>query len=100
MVTVHGGKIICDNCGRDCTKLYGLKFEVRTTKFDKSLQTEVERIDKIFGKHDFVFCWECCIRSLGAKPVENIEEKVIEPVKESIFVPAEPKNTQFSKKDK
>jgi len=82
MATVVGGRIICDSCGRDCTKLYGLKFEVRAYR-DAELRVEVDRIDRVYGKHDFVFCWECCVRKLGAKTlVEQAAIKVKEGVHE------------------
>lgn len=75
MGTVHGGRIICDSCGRDCTRLYGMRFDARKNiSFDSEIQDEFRRIDEIFGKHEFIFCWECSIRAFGAKPVKKENE--------------------------
>ena len=81
MGTVRGGRIICDSCGRDCTRLYGMRFDQnRNMSTDREVQKEFKRIEEIFGKREFVFCWECSVKAFGAKPLKpTIEELTANP---------------------
>ncbi len=67
MGTVRGGSIICDRCSDECRSLYG--FAITTDRishsFNENMKKIVEKIDREYGKHDFVLCWRCTIRMMG-----------------------------------
>lgn len=67
MATIRGGAKICDGCGKDCTHLYGMVMEVRKDMMQNArVKVVYEKIDEIFGQHDFIFCWECTAKAFGA----------------------------------
>ena len=68
MGTVRGGRIICDACGNDCTRLHGMRMDVRrVVAGDAEVKKLTDEVDKVYGKHDFIVCWMCTAKSLGIK---------------------------------
>jgi len=67
MGTIKGGKIVCDRCGDDCTKLYGFAMTVDRVAHTHNEQIKeiVSRVDRKYGKHDFIICWDCTIEMMG-----------------------------------
>ena len=69
MGTVRGGGIECDRCGEDCKALYGFAMSVDRVAhtYNTNVKDIVEAIDKKYGKHDFVLCWDCTVQMMGIK---------------------------------
>jgi len=77
MGTVKGGRIICDVCGKDCTRLYGMRFDARRNiTYDSEVQAEFAKVDELYGKHEFVFCWICSIKAFGMKTLSEKKDLV------------------------
>ena len=69
------GKYICANCGKDCTPpahLWGFGLMIRGT-LNPSQQKEIEALKVQYGQGEFIFCWECAARAMGAKTLAEKE---------------------------
>ena len=74
MGTVRGGNVYCDKCGAECKVLYGFAMSVDRvahTHNDK-IKDIVEKIDKKYGQHDFIICWDCTIQMMG---IQSLDQK-------------------------
>lgn len=67
MGTIRGGGLECDRCGADCKALYGFAMTVHRAAqtYNNRVKDVVEKIDKKYGKHDFIICWDCTIQMMG-----------------------------------
>ena len=74
MGTVRGGEIKCDRCGVECRSLYGFAMTVDrvSSVHNEKVKEIVGNIDKKYGKHDFLLCWDCTIQMMG---ILSIQEK-------------------------
>jgi len=86
LASILTGQVYCSSCGRDCTALYGLTFIVpeHRMRLNHKVVEATNELDRKYGKHDFVFCLECCIKNLGVKPLELKQPSISEVVDKEI----------------
>ena len=82
MGTVRGGGIECDKCGVDCKALYGFAMSVDRAahNYNTNVKEIVAAVDKKYGKHDFVLCWDCTIQMMN---IPTLAEKKCEKAREA-----------------
>ena len=79
------GQLICEGCGKDCTRLYGFALMTRGAIRDNQQQKELDKAKEEFGKAEFVWCWSCTAKAFGAKTLAEKEgPKVDSPTKEKV----------------
>ena len=73
MGTVKGGRIICNKCNEDCTNLYGFSMSVDRVAHtqNEKIKEIITKIDKKYGKHDFIICWDCTIAMMGIETLAS-----------------------------
>ena len=81
------GRMLCDICGKDCTRLWGFILGTRGIVRDKQQQEILGDAKKEFGKSEFVFCWSCTAKAFGVK---TLAEQEAEEAKPDLPVPKEP----------
>ena len=57
----------CDKCGEMCKALYGFQMTVNkvANSTNEHVKKLVAKVDKLYGKHDFVICWPCTVEMMG-----------------------------------
>lgn len=71
--------LLCDGCGNnmhsavDDSSTVGIRIVLpfNDAATSESFKEQVARVELIYGKLDFNFCYVCWIRSLGARPKNN-----------------------------
>ncbi|MCJ7828723.1 MAG: hypothetical protein MUP81_03160 [Dehalococcoidia bacterium] len=71
------GQLICENCGKNCNKLWGFMLGVRGQIRDQQQQKELAEVKKEFGKEEFVWCWSCTAKMFGAKTLAQKEAEAL-----------------------
>ena len=79
MLNIVVGKIYCENCEIECSKLWGSRISLRSAPADKNTFQEINNIEKEYGKKDFYLCMRC---ALGLMGVKSLAEKKAESEKQ------------------